>query len=153
LHYNKNVEVIEKIIEKVRMYMASKNLAYRIIDKDKCAIIGRGACEDKNIVIPDEIDGKIVVSIDTNAFIRDKDLISIKIANTIVRIDTCAFYDCKNLKYLLIPEEVFVVGSHAFAMCSKLEHIVFGRKGQLAWFDQDIFYGSERIKLIEISKH
>lgn len=127
-------------------------LAYRVLDKDKIAITGRGECEDKHVVIPDEIDGYIVVAIDNDAFRYDNILISVKIANTVIHIGDCAFYDCKNLKYILIPEETYIVGSHAFACNKKLEQIVFGRVGQLDWFGKDYFYCCERIKNIEISR-
>lgn len=127
-------------------------LAYRILDKDRIAITGRGNCEDKHIIIPDEIDGYIVVAIDDCAFRYDRDIVSVKIANTIIHIGDCAFYDCKNLKYILFPEETYVVGTHAFACNNKLEQIVFGRVGQLEWFGKDSFYNCNHIKNIEISR-
>ena len=109
-------------------------LAYRILDKDRIAITGRGICEDKNIVIPDEIDGYIVVAIDDCAFRYDNTIVSVQIANTVIHIGDCAFYDCKNLKYMLFPEETYFVGSHAFACNKKLQKVIFGRVGQLEWF-------------------
>lgn len=126
-------------------------LDYKILPKNKGIVItGRGTCEDKNIVIPEEIDGIKVVAIDNRAFRTDDKLFSIQIANTIEHIGETAFYDCKNLKYVLIPAEVHIVGRLAFACCKKLEHIIFGRIGQMDWFAEEVFYCSNNIKNIEI---
>jgi hypothetical protein len=130
----------------------STGLSYRILNNGNAVITGRGECTDKNIVIPDEIDGHIVAAIETNAFRYDKDLYSIQIANTVIHIGDTAFYECKNLKYLLVCEETYAVGYHAFACCNKLEQIVLGRVGQLDWFGDERFYGCNNIKNIEISR-
>ena len=114
--------------------MDNQGLAYRILDKDRCSIAGIGDCTDKYLIIPDEIDGRMVIAIDDCAFRYDKQLISVTIPNTVIHIGASAFYDCKNLKELIIPEEVFVVKDHAFGCCRKLENIIMGRIGQLDWF-------------------
>lgn len=129
-----------------------EKLAYRILDKDRIAITGRGTCENKNIVIPDEIDGYMVVAIDSCAFKYDTSLVSIQISNTVTHIGDCAFYDCKNLKYMLIPEETYIIGTYAFACNKKLEQIILGRVGQLEWFGRDYFYCCNNIKNIEICR-
>ena len=130
----------------------STDLAYRILGNGKVVITGRGNCTDKNIVIPDKIDGYIVTAIDADAFRYDKDLVSMQVANTIVHIGDCAFYECKNLKYLKIPQETYIVGDHAFSCCNKLQHIIFGCIDQLEWFGKDVFYCSKNIKTIEINR-
>lgn len=127
-------------------------LSYKILDKDRIVITGRGDCEDKNIVIPDEIDGYMVVAIDSCAFRYDKDLNSVQIANTVIHIGESTFYECKNLQYLLIPEETYMVGRYAFGCCNKLKHIIFGRVGQLDWFGEEVFYGCNNIQNIEITR-
>jgi hypothetical protein len=125
-------------------------LSYRNIDKDKCIITGIGNCTDKYLIIPDEIDGRIVAAIDNCAFRYDHQLISVTIPPTVVQVGSSAFYGCKNLKELIVPEELYVVKEHAFACCQKLENIIFSRIGQLDWFANDIFYGSNNIKSIKI---
>ena len=126
-------------------------LAYRIIDKDRIAITGRGGCEERNIVIPDEIDGYMVVAIDDCAFRYDRMLESVKIANTVIHIGSSAFYDCKNLRAVWIPEETYIVGEKAFGCNNNLHKIIFGRHGQLDWFAKEYFYGCNHIKYVEIN--
>ena len=131
----------------------STGLAYKILPKDKGIVItGRGSCEDKNLIIPEEIDGQKVVAIENGAFKYDKLLVSVKIANTISHIGDCAFYECKNLESMVFPEETYIVGSYAFACNHKLKTIVFGRIGQLDWFGQEYFHCCDKIKNIEICR-
>lgn len=131
--------------------MANTNLGYRIIDADFCAINSLGECTSKKIVIPDEIDGRIVREIESNAFTCESQIVEGTIPNTVIAIGNTAFYNCKNLKKVVIPEETYRVGEHAFGFCTSLTSIVLGRIGQLDWFSHDVFYGCDKIKNIEIA--
>ena len=92
-----------------------------------------------DVVIPDEIDGRPVVSIGGNDnwavisehyapfFYNAADISSVVLPDTLVYIDNCAFADCVNLDDLKIPSSVRYIGDKAFFNCSKLTSIMLPR--------------------------
>ena len=133
-------------------HVASQGLSYRILNNDTIAITGVGDCEDTTLNIPDEIDGKIVSSIDSCAFQYNCDIVALTIPNTVISIGAAAFYGCKKLRRIHVSDLVYNIGQHAFAACEKLETIELGRIGQLEWFARDIFYCCDKITNIQITR-
>ena len=81
----------------------SLGLAYTI-DKNEVTITGIGSCADKDLVIPDRIEGLPVTAIGYCAFRYDSQLESISIPASINYIGNCAFDYCKNLKGVYISD-------------------------------------------------
>ncbi len=78
---------------------------------------------DKEVVIPSEIDERRVSSIDYMAFYKNETLKSVQLPDTLVGIGVDAFAFCKSLESVNIPEGIKAL-SPAFRGCEKLESIV-----------------------------
>ena len=76
-----------------------------------------------NVVIPDILDGKKVMSIGSNAFAGRNRITSIKIPDSVVDIGDEAFIYCTGLTSIEIPNSVISIGGQAFAGCSGLTSI------------------------------
>ena len=71
--------------------VASQGLDYTLKNDDTYEVRGIGTCKDKNLVIPNEYNGKLVTS-----------------------IGNAAFYDCGSLTSVTIPDSVTRIGHWAF---------------------------------------
>ena len=78
---------------------------------------------DKKVVIPAEIEGLPVTSIDTWAFYHCFGLTRIVIPDSVTYIGVQAFYNCSSLTEIVIPEKVTYIGNEAFSGCSSLTRI------------------------------
>ncbi len=75
------------------------------------------------IVIPSEIDGVPVTSIQKNAFYNCKGLTNIEIPNSVTTIGKNAFRSCTSLTSIEIPNSVTAIGDYAFDSCTSLTSI------------------------------
>ena len=76
-----------------------------------------------NLIIPREIKGYSVTSIDNDAFRGCTSLTSITIPNSVTSIGDGAFRCCSSLTSINIPDGVTSIGSSAFEGCSSLTSI------------------------------
>lgn len=123
---------------------------------------------EKNIVVPDQIDGKPVLSIGTECFEYEKtnpnimngdkfipanpalkEVESIVLPDTIVRIDLEAFEGCENLTSINIPSSIKRLRPFIFSGCKSLKEITL--PGKNISFDTGVFRNSyiEKINLTE----
>lgn len=77
---------------------------------------------DEMVVLPEEVDGKKVVSISSMVFGEGSSVKAIKISDSVQRI-TASFMDNTNLKYVIFGSGLKVVGDGAFANCESLEEV------------------------------
>lgn len=89
-------------------YIIGNNGTVKIIDCDESAT---------DIVIPNEIDGVAVTSIEKNAFEYCLKLESVVIPDSVTSIGDYAFSKCSALKSVEIPDSVTSIGDEAFAFC------------------------------------
>lgn len=83
-------------------------------------------CTNQNItevVIPNNINGKLVTAIGYQAFGDFYSLTSVTLPNTLQTIDNYAFGWCPLLDNIVIPEGVTIIGQSAFSDCSSLKSI------------------------------
>jgi hypothetical protein len=95
-------EVLEE--QKVIFATGSLGLAYAVLSDSTCSVIDIGACTDKDVIIPDYIDGYEVVAIDVNAFAGNSDIISLRIPNGVHDILEDSFGYCPNLQSITVAE-------------------------------------------------
>ncbi len=81
-----------------------------------------------DLIVPNEIDGVKVTSINPNAFNYEEELKSVILSDYITLIDDYAFYGCKNLKEVIMGDQVIEVGDLAFYGCESLESVTFGSR-------------------------
>ena len=97
----------------------SQGLAYKVNEDGKtCSITGQGTCKDKDIRIPEEINGYRVTSIENKAFYRCTSLTSVTIPNSVTGIGEFVFCDCTSLASVTIPDSVTDIGIYAFHKCN-----------------------------------
>ncbi len=82
---------------------------------------------DRNIIIPEYIEGYPVTSIGENAFFYYGNYIrnvSISLPSTLKRIERRAFYNVWSLRRIVLPEGLEYIGADAFHGCKQLYEIV-----------------------------
>ena len=107
-------------------------LAYRIESDGTCTITGIGTCKDYDIVIPREIEGHTVTSIDFYAFKSCTGITSVYIPDTVISIGKEAFYECVRLTSMTVPDSVEEIGESAFGACDNLKSITLPFVGNKA---------------------
>ena len=113
------------------------------------AIIVGNTDDEKNIIIPSEIEGYVVTTIVEKAFFDD-DLESVIIQNGVTTIGKSAFSCSDNLKSVVIPNSVTSLGDSAFAFCHSLTSVVLSEELKSIGFG--MFTSCENLKEVKIGK-
>ena len=108
--------------------ISATGLSYAV-NKDglACRIVGIGTYDQKELLIPDTIDGYRVESIANEAFLDCAELVSAEIAEGVTYIGAEAFSGCSALTDVKIPDSVTEIGWGAFLGCSSLSDISLGK--------------------------
>ena len=122
----------------VLTYIKFENYIY-ISDCDKSAT---------EVVIPAEIDGLPVTSIEGNAFYKCSALTSVVIPDSVTFIGCSAFSECSSLTSIIIPDSVEDIGMSAFSGCSSLTLVTIS-EGVTA-IGGNAFEGCESLTSIKI---
>lgn len=77
---------------------------------------------EREIVIPEEIEGRPVTRIGKEAF-RGYDLTSIDFPDSLLVIDEFAFYECDCLEKVSLPKGLQYLGRFSFAFCENLKEL------------------------------
>ena len=104
----------------------------------------------KNVVIPEEINGLKVTTIGAYAFFKYTNILSfttkssklrtIQLPDTLLKIEKYAFYQCGKLQEIEIPNSVKTIGQFAFSSCTNMEKVVINVE------DADIYNGLKEIQ-------
>jgi hypothetical protein len=78
----------------------------------------------ETIVIPDTYKGRPVISIDKEAFAKNKSIKHLTIGNNVLRIHTSAFQDCESLMHVTMSSSVNEISEYAFKNCKSLTNII-----------------------------
>ena len=102
-----------------------EQFTYRMIPGEGIEILGfNGFNTSGELVIPEKIQGKPVVYIGKDAFIRT-DFERVYLPKSIVSIGETAFVSCSQLKFINFPEGLTDIKAYAFIGCKKLETASF----------------------------
>lgn len=134
-------------LEDVMNHPVTPENEFVVRDKDNgCCEIADYSGSDSIVVIPETIDGMKVIGIRHEAFYLDKNIVGIKLSNTIEYVDyeafrmakklkifvsgtnlkkisSGAFFDCKNLSEIKLNEGIEFLGVGAFGSCVKLKSL------------------------------
>ncbi|MBQ7346948.1 MAG: leucine-rich repeat domain-containing protein [Clostridia bacterium] len=106
--------------------LVSEGLSYTLLRDGTCIITGLGTCTDKEIYIPEQIEGCKVVKIADNAFADTyKKITFIDLPNTLTTIGEKAFYKCTGIKEITIPSSVVSIRANSFECCYNLTTIYY----------------------------
>lgn len=97
------------------------------ISKGK-ATVTKYSGTDKELEIPDKIDGKRVVGIGAGAFKDNKTLNTVIIKSTAADFSLAseAFYNVSNLNEITLPDGLKAIPDHAFSGCTSLTTVTMG---------------------------
>lgn len=93
------------------------------INDDNTITITKYTGKDTEVIVPNEIDGKVVTSIGIQAFLDYGDLTSIELPDSIISIGDGAFRNCTGLASIELPNGVTSIGGTAFERCISLTSI------------------------------
>lgn len=101
------------------------------------------------VQIPEAIDGKPVVEIDTAAFKECTDITSVSLPDSITAIGSYAFVGCTSLESINIPSGVTLIGMCAFSGCTSLTEIYI--PASVAYISKSPFYGCTELNNISVA--
>ena len=78
---------------------------------------------DKNLTVPEAINGYMLTSIGGGAFLGCTSLTQVTIPDSVTRIDYRAFRGCTSLTRVTIPDSVTIIGIDAFYGCESLTQV------------------------------
>ncbi len=101
----------------------SKDIWTGVIMHNCVAIIDKQKNANTIVEIPDYIDGKPVICLNSGLF-KNSRVSEIKIGNNVTAIHSKAFANCKNLTHICFGENVRTIGENSFENCSALEKVI-----------------------------
>lgn len=122
-----------------------QNLTYTV--RDNRVSITRCNAMAMSVVVPNEIDGKPVVEIDSIAFENCTILKSVTLPNTIERIGNGAFGGCTSLTQIELPDSLTTIDWYAFSN-SGLTSITI--PDSVTQFDENVFSDCENLEAVKL---
>ena len=95
---------------------AEQAFTIQMLDETHCAITGYQG-NDVDLVIPETIDGKIVLEIGSNAFSGLQSLVSVTFPDSVQTIGNSAFAYCTGLEEVVFGSGLKTIGDSAFTNC------------------------------------
>ena len=104
--------------------------------------------EETDVVIPERLRGKKVVSIDDNAF-SNSQITSVKIGDNVLSVGINAFQNCKKLEKVDMGKALKSIGNGAFSNCTELTEVIFSES--LENLGHVIFGNNEKLTTLNIN--
>lgn len=114
------------------------------------SVTGHSDEMDTEIIIPTDLDGCPVKTIEELAFSSCTDLTSVTIPNSITSIGRDAFYGC-GLVSVTIPNSVTTIGDNAFSSCTDLTSVKIGNG--VSSIGNNAFAGCENLTSVKMGKN
>lgn len=92
--------------------------------REDCMVLASYRGTDRELLLPEEIDGKPLVEIGKKAFLSCKQLQHIVLPSGIMRIQDWAFAGCAGLEILRIPYREIFIGQGILKDCQRLIRII-----------------------------
>lgn len=145
-HQNKN-----GICQLCHKDISTSGLIYSESEENTCVVTAIENTADKNIIIPAEHNGKMVIGIGDGVF-WNSEVISVDIPDTVISIGEEAFFGCRMLTSITIPNNVIQISKNAFFNCVSLTSVnipdsvrsmgegAFGNCNKLIKVKDNVFY-------------
>ena len=100
---------------------------------------------DKEVVVPSEIEGKAIVKIE-GTFYSNNSIEEVILPEGITIIGEQAFYGCANLKSVILPKSTKIIDNYAFAYCGIKEIVL---PANTHYINEGAFLGCSNLTAIE----
>ena len=107
----------------IRGYSKTNEDNKEILIRQKEIIITEVKTTQKNVFLPDKINGFLIGDIGESAFENNDSIERVTLPKQLKNIRKNAFRNCKNLKTINIPSSVSVIEENSFANCTSLKKI------------------------------
>jgi hypothetical protein len=111
-----------------------------------CQITGIGSFGERNLIIPNEIEGYRVTTIGDSAMRGQTLLASVNIHGAVYAIGNYAFADCTELSKVTVENGTRIIGIGAFMNCRFLSSVYL--PATLTYIGKDVFLGCDNLKEI-----
>mgnify|MGYP000854409752 CR=1 FL=1 len=119
------VETEEKLATENETFVDG-GLTYQVNDDgESCTVVSYDNSVDKDLIVPDSVNGLAVTGVAEKAFYNCTKLESIQLPTGIKKIQAHTFEGCENLENLVIPGNVESISDYAFYNCKGLVSVVF----------------------------
>lgn len=124
-------------------------ILYEKLDDGTCSVVRLTDSYSKTeVIIPDTVNGMKVTSINSRAFNKRKDIVSVKLPSSINNIGAKAFSSCLKLTSINIPEGVKKLENGVFWNCVSLDNVTIPSSVEV--IDVQAFYSCSSLKEITI---
>ena len=107
----------------IRGYRKTNEDNKEILIRQKEIIITEVKTTQKNVFLPDKINGFLIGDIGESAFENNDSIERVTLPKQLKNIRKSAFRNCKNLKTINIPSSVSVIEENSFANCTSLKSV------------------------------
>ena len=105
--------------------------------------------KDSNLTLPDQLDSRNVVKINSKAF-SDAPVVSVLVPDTYTSIENYAFLNNKSLENISLPSTLGFLGSNAFGRCTSLKTVNFAEPTSLEVISASAFSGCTSLEDITL---
>lgn len=102
---------------------ASEDFSYQIGIDGGLSITGYNGVSDE-VVVPEQLDGKIVTSIAKEAFLNNGRIVRVILPESLTKIGASAFQGTKYLEEITLPNTLRIIEQSAFNSCGSLKSII-----------------------------
>lgn len=121
---------------------------FNYIESNGKIIITRYIGTGVNVVIPQSINNKDVISIGASAFEGCNTITNISIPESVININAFAFKNCYYLIEIFIPNSVIEIGAGAFMNCERL--VTVNLSANLSTISDGLFFNCKGLPAISI---
>lgn len=147
-------DVVEGILEEnteinVNYYDNTTNLTLKTVNGNELALYNMTNFKEKNVVIPEEQNGKKITQISEKAFYNNKYIETIVIPKNIETIGKSSFTGCTNLKTIVIySENLGNIEEENFLQCKSLEEYVVNKDNNAYKVIDGILFSKDETQII-----
>lgn len=113
----------ELTIDYVKNYPVTDTSQFEVTETEDGVIISSYIGSDEIVVVPEQINGKPVTTIEIRAFLTRDSIRAVKLSDTVKEVGREAFMGCKNLEIFICGKNLETIKEYGLSACTSLTHI------------------------------
>lgn len=134
-----NDDIDVGVPKKEEILVTEGDFVFTLEPKSQSLTLKKSNSNEKNVIIPQSVNGYKVTSIGSLAFNSTKSLVEITIPDGVTSVGSMAFLGCSSLETVNISASVLTVGKSAFRNCFKLKTVNFADESALRSIEDSAF--------------